>query len=254
MVRGLDVFKEHFQSYDGMFVIIGGTASALLLEDGGLQFRATKDIDIVLYVEALTPEFTEAFWHFIKAGEYQDAQQSTGKRLFYRFNKPKNEAYPEMVELFSRQPDAIKLREGSHLTPIPVDEEVASLSAILMDDAYYALARNGATNIDGLPVLNAEQLIPFKAKAWLDLTDRRDAGDKVDSKDIRKHKNDVFRLYQLVTLDAKIDLPPDIAHDLKAFLDAMEIERPDLTQIGLTGLTLNEALTGMRQVYKLNAG
>lgn len=32
-------------------------------------------------------------------------------------------------------------------------------------------------------------LIPFKAKAWRDLTDRRAAGEHVDSKNIRNHKN-----------------------------------------------------------------
>lgn len=254
MVKGLDVFKKHFESFDGMFVVIGGTASTLVLEEGGLGFRATKDIDIVLYVEALTPEFAEAFWDFVEAGEYQNTQQSTGQRLFYRFNKPKNEAYPEMVELFSRQPDAIKLREGSRLTPIPVDEEVASLSAILMDDAYYALARDGGTIIDGMPVLGAEYLIPFKAKAWLDLSQRRDAGERVDDKDIRKHKNDVFRLYQIISLDTRIGLPTDVADDLKAFLDAMEDGGPDLAQIGVPRITLTDALRGMRQVYGLDAG
>jgi hypothetical protein len=43
MVKGLDVFKKHFESFDSMFVVIGGTASTLVLEDGGLDFRATKD-------------------------------------------------------------------------------------------------------------------------------------------------------------------------------------------------------------------
>jgi hypothetical protein len=254
VVRGLDIFKKHFESFDGMFVVIGGTASTLVLEGGGLIFRATKDIDSVLYVEALTPEFAEAFWDFVEAGEYQNTQQSTGKQLFYRFNKPRNDAYPEMVELFSRRPNAIQLREGSHLTPIPVDEEVASLSAILMDEAYYALALEGRITIDGIPVLDAEYLIPFKAKAWLDLSERRRAGEQVNDKDVRKHKNDVFRLYQIITLDTRVHLPTDIARDLKAFLDSMEVDGPDLAQIDVHGFTLAEALIGMRQVYGLDAG
>ncbi|MHB1000030.1 MAG: hypothetical protein ACYC27_12360 [Armatimonadota bacterium] len=196
-------------------------------------------------------EFAEAFWDFVDAGEYQNTQQSTGKRLFYRFNKPRNKAYPEMVELFSCQPDAIKLREGSHFTPIPVDEDVASLSAILMDESYYALARDGRTIIDGIPILNAEHLILFKAKAWLDLSERRRAGEQVNDRDIRKHMNDVFRLYQVIILDTRVNLPTDVARDLKAFLDAMEVDGPDLTQIGVRGFTLAEALTGMRQVWTL---
>lgn len=254
MVRGLDVFKKHFVSFDHMFVIIGGTASTLVLEDGGLTFRATKDIDVVLYVEALTAKFAESFWDFVEAGEYQNTQQSTGKKLFYRFSKPKNETYPEMVELFCRQPDAIKLREGSRLTPIPVDEDVASLSAILMDEDYYALARDGGTTIDGIPVLSAEYLIPFKAKAWLDLSERRRAGEQVNDRDIKKHRNDVFRLYQIITLDTRVNLPINVARDLKAFLNAMEVDGPNLAQIEVRGFTLVEALIGMRQVYGLGTG
>ena len=253
MVSGIDVFKKHFESFDSMFVVIGGTASTLLLDEGGLGSRATKDIDVVLYVEALTPEFAEAFWDFIEEGGYENTQQSTGKRLFYRFHKPKNNAYPEMVELFSRKPNAINLRAGGHLTPIPVDEEVASLSAILLDDSYYALAQNGRRLIDGLPVLDAEYLIPFKAKAWLDLSQRRDAGERVDDKDIRKHRNDVFRLYQIISLDSRVELSPDVARHLTVFLDAMEDDGPDLPQIGIRGFTLADALLGMRVVYGLDA-
>ena len=42
-------------------------------------------------------------------------------------------------------------------------------------------------------------LIPFKAKAWLGLKERKLNGDQVDSKNIKKHKNDVCRLAQLIT-------------------------------------------------------
>ena len=42
-------------------------------------------------------------------------------------------------------------------------------------------------------------LIPFKAKVWLDLKERKLNGDQVDSKNIKKHKNDVFRLALLIT-------------------------------------------------------
>ncbi|MBC8431813.1 MAG: hypothetical protein H8D96_07815 [Desulfobacterales bacterium] len=31
-------------------------------------------------------------------------------------------------------------------------------------------------------------MVPLKAKAWLNLTRRRDAGEKVAEKDIKKHK------------------------------------------------------------------
>ena len=46
MVRGLDVFREHFAAHAGQFVLIGGTAATLAMESAGLEFRATRDLDI----------------------------------------------------------------------------------------------------------------------------------------------------------------------------------------------------------------
>ena len=62
MVRGLEIFQERFAAYVDQYVLIGGTAASLTMEEAGLEFRATKDLDIVLHVEALTPAFGEAFW------------------------------------------------------------------------------------------------------------------------------------------------------------------------------------------------
>jgi hypothetical protein len=39
-----------------------------------------------------------------------------------------------MLELFSRQPDVLQVADGSHLTPLPVEEDASSLSAILLDN------------------------------------------------------------------------------------------------------------------------
>ena len=89
----------------------------------GLAFRATKDLDIVLYVEALDNAFVQAFWEFVRAGGYEVQEKSTGEKQFYRFQKPTNANFPFMLELFSRQPDVLQVTEGSHLTPLPVDED-----------------------------------------------------------------------------------------------------------------------------------
>ena len=48
MVRGLDVFRRHFAGHTDQFVLIGGTAATLAMAEAGLDFRATKDLDIVL--------------------------------------------------------------------------------------------------------------------------------------------------------------------------------------------------------------
>ena len=226
MVRGLDVFREHFAGHADQFVLIGGTAATLAMEEAGLEFRATKDLDIVLHIEALSPSFGEVFWRFIEAGGYEIRQASdTGKPVFYRFQKPADDRFPVMLELFCRAPEGIKLAEGSHLTPIPVDEAVASLSAILLDDAYYEFILAGRREVDGLPWVGEDRLIPLKASAWLDLGERQARGEPIDTKNIRKHANDVLRLSQLLAPDTRIPVVERIAQDLNRFLDAIEADR-----------------------------
>jgi len=104
-----------------------------------------------------------------------------------------------MIEIFSRNPDFIILEDDAVLTPLLIDDEISSLSAILLNEAYYELLKTGQKMVDGIPVLSPTCLIPFKVKAWLDLKERKLNGDQVDSKNIKKHKNDVFRLALLIT-------------------------------------------------------
>ncbi|NBS57148.1 MAG: hypothetical protein EBS65_08865 [Betaproteobacteria bacterium] len=196
------------------------------MEEAGLEFRATKDLDIVLHVEALRPEFSEAFWNFVEAGRYEIRQASdTGKPVLYRFQKPADERFPAMLELFCRAPDGIKLAEGSHLTPIPIDEAAASLSAILLEDAYYEFILEGRREVDGLPWVGEDRLIPLKAIAWLDLGERKAKGEKVDSRDIRKHAIDVLRLSQLLAPEVRIPVVAKISEDLNRFLDGIQADQ-----------------------------
>lgn len=45
MVNGFDSFREKFKGYEDCYTIIGGTACDILMNEVGLDFRATKDID-----------------------------------------------------------------------------------------------------------------------------------------------------------------------------------------------------------------
>ena len=90
-----------------------------------------------------------------------------------------------MIEIFSKNPDFIILEDDAVLTPLLIDDEISSLSAILLNEAYYELLKTGQKRVDGIPVLSP--------------TCRKLNGDQVDNKNIKKHKNDVFRLAQLIT-------------------------------------------------------
>lgn len=176
MVAGIDDFKKWFRGCEGQYVIIGGTACDILMTKEGLDFRATKDIDLVLIIEAVDVNFGRKFWDYIKQAGYEHRNKSMGASQFYRFSRPISNRYPAMIELFTRKLDAIQLPKDAILTPLPMDEDISSLSAILLDDDYYEFLKEGKVTVDGITVLDADYLIPFKAKAWLDLTKRKVLG------------------------------------------------------------------------------
>ena len=77
MVKGLELFRRHFAGFSDQYVLIGGTAATLTMEGAGLEFRATKDLDIVLHVEALTSAFGTAFWRFVDQGATRFDRRAT---------------------------------------------------------------------------------------------------------------------------------------------------------------------------------
>lgn len=66
------MLREYFARYVDQFVLIGGTAATLAMEKAASSFRATKDFDIALDIEALSPGFGEVFWGFVRAGGQRD--------------------------------------------------------------------------------------------------------------------------------------------------------------------------------------
>lgn len=172
-----------------------------------------------------------------------------GVPQFYRFSHPITNQYPAMIELFTRKLDAIQLPEDAVLTPLPIDEDISSLSAILLDDDYYEFLKQGKVTVDGVTVLDAAYLIPFKAKAWMDLIDRKAAGEHVDSKNIKKHKNDVFRLTELIDPMVKITAPQGVYADIQDFIQKMQNESIDIKQLGLVGRMKDQVLDELKDLY-----
>lgn len=118
-----------------------------------------------------------------------------------------------------------------------------------LNESYYELLKTGQIIIDGIPVLKPTCLIPFKAKAWLDLSERKMIGEQVDSKNIKKHKNDVFRLAQLITADTSQALSAEIAEDMKSFLLEMKNENIDMKSLGIRGRSKEKMLEILLKCY-----
>ena len=171
MVHGIDKFREYFSDYTGHYVLIGGAACDILLNRANADFRATKDLDVVLILEIIDGSFVERFVDFVEIGGYQHIKKGSGKEQYYRFQNPADNSFPAMIELFSRKPENFHTF-ASRLAPIHISDDVISLSAILLNDDYYSLIRTGRTEVDNISVLQTEYIILFKMRAWLDLSER----------------------------------------------------------------------------------
>lgn len=255
MVRGLDIFKKYFEQYPENYVIIGGTACDIIIDEAGFVPRATKDIDIILVVEALNSDFVKHFWQFINDGKYQQREKSNDEREYYRFVKPENTDFPHQIELFSRTPDVIVLEGGAHLTPIPVDDDLSSLSAILLNDDYYNYMIEHSQVDDGLHHANIEALICLKAKAFLEIKERIEKGSKEDTKQLRKHKADVFRLTVMLTPESIFELPEIIQDHVNQFAALASPELPDnaiFKEMGIANVDPNNVFEQFKKSFRVN--
>ncbi|MCF0109895.1 MAG: hypothetical protein HUJ57_07520 [Erysipelotrichaceae bacterium] len=247
MVNGLEVFRDYFEGYDDQYVLIGGAACDILFRNNDAHFRATRDLDMVLIVEALTPEFVQRLWEFIKDGKYRNKATGNGKPQFYRFDKPENDSYPKMIELFCKAD--IVLAELNGITPVHVDDSVSSLSAILLDGDYYKVLLEGRTNAGGFSVLRPEYLILFKAKAYLDLRKRKDEGYNIDTNDIRKHKKDVLRIAVELILEDVKGLPLSVNKDINDFVSSLKQDPFDDSLLKGYGVSNEDVISVLNRVF-----
>ena len=252
VIKGLHRFREHFAGHEASYALIGGAACDVLFGKAGLPFRATRDFDIVLCVEVVGSEFTTVLAGFLAAGGYQARERSTGRREFYRFQRPTDNSFPTMIELFARGPDTLRLPDSGRLSPIPVEDDVISLSAILLENAYFEALQKARRVIDNVSLIDERILIPFKARAFLDLSGRNAHGASVDARHVRKHRADVFRLVQLLPGEGSFALAASIRSDLAEFLK-LSLRDPDFDYAALkVQLPLEDATAILSRYYQLD--
>lgn len=248
----IDSFKNFFEGFERQYVIIGGTACELLMSENELPFRATKDLDIVLIIESLTKDFGDRFWRYVEKAGYTHINKSSGTPQCYRFSHPISTEYPKVIELFSKNQDWLTIENDQGIIPIHISDEISSLSAILLDETYYEFLRQGIKIVNGISILDVEHIIPFKAKAWIDLKKRKECGDEtVDTKDIRKHRKDIFRLSDLLIPSHRVTTDKVIKEDLIFFIEEMKKPEIDLRQMGFYDKDKNAILDLLCQIYDL---
>ena len=166
------------------------------------------------------------------------------KHEYYRFTNPQDKTYPKQIEIFARYTGILNLPPDAHIEPISVGEDLSSLSVILMDDNYYAFTIEHSRNIDDIHVASPEALICLKAKAYTEMLDRKAEGKLVDSRDIEKHKKDIFRLIAMLPQDSHFTLPEKMKNDMNDFYQRVgELSNPDFFKnAGLRGLNAERLL------------
>lgn len=249
MVYGIETFLQYFKDYKDQYVLIGGSACDIVMQEYDIDFRTTKDLDIVLIIEMLNKSFVEKFWQFVKDGQYKNIVTNTSENQFYRFSKPATPKFPSMIEIFSRKRMDIFLKHDKGLSPIHIDDSIQSLSAILLDDDYYNLLFSGKKETDNLSYLSKEMIILFKIKAYIDLKERKEKGESVDSRDIRKHRNDIFKLLTLINPNIRIEISPSIKNDLFQFLEIIQTDKPDLAALKIRGISFDEFISILNEIY-----
>lgn len=68
-VMGWQLFRERFSGYEDCYTVIGGFACEVLLRNAELDFRATKDIDMIVLLEDRFSELLARLREIYLAGE-----------------------------------------------------------------------------------------------------------------------------------------------------------------------------------------
>lgn len=91
-------------------------------------------------------------------------------------------------------------------------------------------------------------LIPFKAKAWLDLREKIQQGIHVDSRDLKKHRNDVIRIAAEMVLE-RCELPEEIRRDMTVSIDEMNVTDQDLKNLKIHGVKASDLRQVLTDAY-----
>lgn len=245
--RGLKHFTDYFSDFSSDYVIIGGGAASVCFDDEKLEFRATKDIDMVLFTNN-APDFNKKISEYIFLGKYGVNEKTENPPRYYRFSKPEDKNFPEIVEIFAKADSEIELRKGQYIIPIQNDAE-AQLSAILLDDEYFNLIRDNAKKSEvGYSIITPYANICLKARAFRELKERNEEEGKIN-----KHRNDVLRLAQILKAGEQLKLQGRPKQDfLQIFSAVEELEEKTIRQIVGSTLSKADILDVLKKAFPLD--
>lgn len=226
MLIGFDRFSEVMRNYREHFVVIGGTACEAALENTGItRPHVTKDIDIVIIMERLVPDFITQLWHFFMEGEYKASRKTNvsdqSVYALYRFEQSARTDFPAKIEILTRQAEYVFGANETRIEPIIETESTYSMSAIIMDDDVYQFTIDHWEEYQGVRMASPTALVCLKARAYLNLLRDRASGIHVNSSDIKKHRRDVFLLLATGKVEKSV-VPLSVYTTIQDFVAAMK--------------------------------
>ncbi len=230
MIAKIQRFCSFFSEHKDCYALLGGAACSVWYMNRRPHFRPTKDVDVVLLIEALSQNasFMERFHEFIERYAYHGEScglNEQGHLRMFRLLTDHPEV-PAQIEILSRKGDIPLLPPHRHTAPLIIENRHTYLSCILMDDEYYHFLRHHVTLREGIPVPTKASLIALKIKAYLNLrevretaTDEKQKQNTIPSEqEMNKHMKDVFFLLTGVQpSEDSTTIPDAIAHDVRQF-------------------------------------
>ena len=173
------------------YFVIGGHAAAVHFENAGLEFRITKDFDIVLVTKLDDSDFSKQIAKFLIEGGYENRYRNE-KKTAYRFENPKSADFPMIIEFFVEEgkfPESLDKR----LAKLDIEVNEEKISAIVLNSDVYEFAKRHVIYDYDLPIVDKKCLIALKSYAYfqnLELYNEK----KVKSDDYLKHKKRRFQI------------------------------------------------------------
>jgi len=111
------------------------------------------------------------------------------------------------------------------------------------------MANDNYPNIRGYSLIDIETVILFKIKSWIDLKQRKEAGEEIDSRNIKKHRNDIFRFLVNVTPSSRVETIGEIKEDVNKFIEMIYLDKPDLKNIGIKRTKFSELMKILKNCF-----
>ena len=91
----------------------------------------------------------------------------------------------------------------------------------------------------------------FKMYAFLNLVAEKKASKLVKERDYKKHKNDVFRLMQIVDRNKRITLAPEVKQTVSSFCEFMNDQNISYRDLGIPTGDKDTDLIAIKEIFSI---